>query len=495
VSQLSDRLTATLAGRYSGIELLGAGGMASVYRAHDVALERIVAIKVLPPDLAPEDKLISRFEQEAKLAAKLDHPNIIPIYRVESENGLHYFVMKFVPGKSLDALLANGRPLDVEFTLRVLIDAAAALGHAHQRGVVHRDVKPANIMIDTDERVILTDFGISKAMETASGITKTGIIVGTPHYMAPEQAMGSAVDGRADQYALACVGYHMLTGELPFPGDVAHSVLHRHIYEEAKPLAARRPDAPRAMVQAITRAMSKEPGARFATMEEFAASLEGNAHSPSTSRGGRSSRSGARARAIAPTVAAEAATGPVGNSGTNEYQQSLARSRRWRVVRWAGALAVVAVAGAVIARRQTAPAAAVPVPVAVQHDSTPPVTSAAASSDSARGSVAPPAAPPPAPKPVPPRATPGVRTASPKPAPPPNEAPYATLTIDSDPYGNVFVNGRPLGVSPVDHYRLAVGGTYEISVEREGYKTKKDTIRITRPIDIPKRYVLDPVKP
>ncbi len=486
MSPLLDRLTATLAGRYTGIELLGAGGMASVYRARDVALERTVAIKVLPPDLEPDDKLISRFEQEAKLAAKLDHPNIIPIYRVESENGLHYFVMKFVPGKSLDALLANGRPLDVEFTLRVLLDAAAALGHAHQRGVVHRDVKPANIMIDTDERVILTDFGISKAMETASGITKTGIIVGTPHYMAPEQAMGSAVDGRADQYALACVGYHMLTGELPFPGDVAHSVLHRHIYEEAKPLAPRRADAPRAMVQAITRAMSKEPGARYATMEEFAAALEGIEHSTAISRGGRSSRSGTRARSIARTVAAEAATGPLGHSATLEYERSLARSRRWRIARWAGALAIVAFAGAMIARRQTAPAAAVPVPGAVQHDSAPPVTNVAASSDSARGTIAPPS-PPPAPA-----AVPLVRPARPRPTPAAAPAPeLATLNVGSTPYGTVYLDNQEMGVTPLLGIKLEVGRSYDLRIERDGYKTYRETIKPDGPNVIRKIPHLD----
>ena len=268
--ELRQRLIRQLEGRYCVGGLLGAGGMAAVFRAQDISLDRVVAIKVLPPDLTHDDKVVSRFEQEARIAAKLDHPNIIPIYRVESESGLHYFVMKFVAGRSLDSILADGQPLDIEFTQRVLEEAALALGHAHKRGVVHRDVKPANIMLDEDGRVILTDFGISKAIESASGLTRTGMIVGTPHYMAPEQAMGQDVDGRADQYGLACVGYHMLTGELPFPGDVVHSVLHRHIYEQPKPLGAARKEAPRSLVRALDRAMSKEPRDRFGSMEEFA---------------------------------------------------------------------------------------------------------------------------------------------------------------------------------------------------------------------------------
>ena len=349
--ELRERLTRTLAGRYAVADLLGAGGMAAVFRAQDLALERTVAIKVLPPDLSHDVRLVSRFHQEAKIAAKLDHPNIIPIYRVESESGLNYFVMKFVAGRSLDELLAPGQPVDVSFTMRVIAEAAAALGHAHQRGVVHRDVKPANIMLDADERVILTDFGISKAIESTSGLTRTGIIVGTPDYMAPEQAMGVAVDGRADQYALACVGYHMLTGELPFPGDFAHSVLHRHIYEEVDPIAARRLDVPRAMTGALERALAKKPEDRFASMEEFAAALEGGEGVGSTARQARVARTGARPRVLAPTVSLEGPTAPMRSSATMEYERRTARDRRWRIARWAGALVVVTAAGVALVRR------------------------------------------------------------------------------------------------------------------------------------------------
>ena len=211
--ELRQRLARTLAGRYEITRLLGRGGMAVVFLAEDLALERQVAIKVLPPEMAHDTKLIPRFQQEAKTAAKLDHPNIIPIYRVESEAGLVYFVMKYVTGRSLEQLLEDG-PLPIELARRVLREAALALGHAHQRRIVHRDVKPANIMMEADGRVMLTDFGISKAVqgEAASQLTGTGTIIGTPHYMAPEQAKGLEVDGRADQYALAIVGHQILTG-------------------------------------------------------------------------------------------------------------------------------------------------------------------------------------------------------------------------------------------------------------------------------------------
>ena len=274
VEELQARLTRTLAGRYEIIRVLGRGGMAIVFLAQDLVLEREVAIKVLPPDMSLDTKLIPRFQQEAKTAAKLDHPNIIPIYRVESEAGLDYFVMKYVNGRTLEQVLEDG-PLTVPQARRVLREAALALGHAHRRRIVHRDVKPANIMLEeADGRVVLTDFGISKAVQDASQLTGTGTIIGTPHYMAPEQAKGAALDGRADQYALAIVGHQILTGKLPFDGS-AHSILYKQVFEPPPPMLELRPDTPGDLSHALERALSKDPEHRFATMEEFAAAVSG----------------------------------------------------------------------------------------------------------------------------------------------------------------------------------------------------------------------------
>ena len=242
IDELRERLARTLAGRYEITKLLGRGGMAVVFLAQDLTLERQVAIKVLPPEMSHDPKLIPRFQQEAKTAAKLDHPNIIPIYRVESEGGLDYFVMKYVTGNSLEQLLDQG-PIPIDVARRVLREAALALGHAHKRKVVHRDVKPANIMLEEDGRVVLTDFGISKAAQGASQLTGTGTIIGTPHYMAPEQAKGLEVDGRADQYSLAVVGHQILTGKQPFDGS-AHSILYKHVFEPPPPVGDLRPDVP-----------------------------------------------------------------------------------------------------------------------------------------------------------------------------------------------------------------------------------------------------------
>jgi tRNA A-37 threonylcarbamoyl transferase component Bud32 len=279
--ELRERLTRALEGRYEIIRLLGRGGMAAVFLAHDLVLERQVAIKVLPPDMTRDNQLVTRFQREAKTAARLDHPCIIPIHRVESEAGLVYIVMKYVAGQSLEDLLtrARGHRLPIPQVRHILRDAALALGHAHRRQVVHRDVKPANIMLDEEGRVVVTDFGISKAVEGTTQLTGTGTIIGTPAYMAPEQAKGREVDGRADQYSLAVVGHRALTGKLPFEGD-PHSILYQQVFEPPPSLLDRRPDTPRDLRLALERALAKDASARFSTMEQFAASLSGEDPAP-----------------------------------------------------------------------------------------------------------------------------------------------------------------------------------------------------------------------
>jgi serine/threonine protein kinase len=271
--ELRERLARALEGRYEIVRLLGRGGMAAVFLAEDLVLERQVAIKVLPPDMTRDGQLIARFQQEAKTAARLDHPSIIPIHRVESEAGLVYIVMKYVAGQSLEDKLSKGR-LPIPLVRHVLREAALALGHAHRRRIVHRDVKPANIMLDEDGRVVLTDFGISKALKATTQITGTGTIIGTPHYMAPEQAKGRQVDGRTDQYALGIVGYRALTGKLPFDGD-AHSILYQQVHEPPPSVLDRRADTPADLRSALDRALAKDPKARFPNMEEFAAWVSG----------------------------------------------------------------------------------------------------------------------------------------------------------------------------------------------------------------------------
>lgn len=279
--RLRHRLSRVVADRYRVGPVLGAGGMGVVFLAEDLKHGTRVAIKVLAPELAADAKIVERFGREARTAAALQHPGIVAIHEAASERNLHYFVMQYVEGRTLDDILASQSPLPLDFITRVLREAAAALGYAHRQGVVHRDVKPANIIIDASGRLLLADFGISKVV-TAKGdattvrkLTQTGGIVGTPHYMAPEHALGQEVDGRTDQYALAVVGFQMLTGRVPFDDETLPGIIHLHINEAAPRLSALRPDIPPRLSAAIARAMSKARNNRFDSMDDFATAALG----------------------------------------------------------------------------------------------------------------------------------------------------------------------------------------------------------------------------
>jgi len=457
VDIVRERLQRIIEGKYRLERLLGKGGMGQVFLAHDLTLEREVAIKVLPPDVAQDDQVVRRFQQEAKTAAKLDHPNIIPIYRVESEGGLNYFVMKYISGTSLEDLLDKKEPLPVPEIQRILWEAACALGHAHQRGVVHRDVKPANIMFDHDGRVMLTDFGISKALQAATGLTATGMIIGTPHYMAPEQGKGGAVDGRADQYSLGVVGYRMITAELPFSGDSVHTIIYKHIYEEPPLASTKRPGIPASLTMAISRALVKEPDQRFPTMEDFATAVwpEQPVASPARSRGPARPRS--RATADAPTEITGAPTTPL--------PAAKARRRRSRAPVVIGLVVVAAGVGGylMLGREETAPRSPLPAPsvdtVRIQ--------------DTVR-------------VPVPRR---------PAPAKPREQALVAVaqgfLTIAADPFGEVYIDGVDAGQTPLVEYAVRPG-RHTIRIEHAGFKTITETVQVDASNTVRKRYTLLP---
>jgi predicted Ser/Thr protein kinase len=452
--ELKERLARTLAGRYEITKLLGRGGMAVVFLAQDLVLERQVAIKVLPPDMTHDSKLIPRFQQEAKTAAKLDHPNIIPIYRVESEAGLNYFVMKYVNGSSLEQLVERGQ-LPIDLTRRVLREAALALGHAHKRGVVHRDVKPANIMIESDGRVVLTDFGISKALDSGSALTGTGNIIGTPHYMAPEQAKGVEVDGRADQYALAVVGHQILTGKQPFDGS-SHSILYKHVFEPPPRIFEARPDAPADLCAALDRALSKEPERRFATMEDFAAAVSGERSGPRT----------VVSTAVKPT-AGKTRTGRGPSRQRKVVQRSLIAIGLCVLIGGAAWAALSPYRSAEHVQQ-----AAGPEPARTRPRQPAPSTQAA---------------PPPVTAGEPPAAT---APAKPKPV----KKEYALLTVASEPWGTLFLGSKEIGPTPIADYPLPVG-THRLRIEQEGYRTKTEVIVVSGPNPIRRRYILEPAGP
>jgi serine/threonine protein kinase len=260
-------------GEYEILTELGRGGMASVYLAHDIALDRKVAIKVMSPALLMMGEgMTERFRREARTAANLSHPHIIPIYTVKSTGKTLFFVMKFVPGRSLEAIIKDTGPMPVPMVKAILQQVAGALGYAHRSGIVHRDVKPANIMIDDEGWSVVTDFGIAKVAENR-GLTMTGVAVGTPAYMSPEQCAAKDITGKSDQYSLGVVAYEMLTGRQPFQGDSAMAIMFAHFHEQPRPLIEERPDCPADLATLVMRMLEKGPDRRWESMEELVTGL------------------------------------------------------------------------------------------------------------------------------------------------------------------------------------------------------------------------------
>ena len=261
-----------LAAEYEVQDELGRGGMALVYQALERELGREVAVKVLPFALAFDAEFVERFQREARTAAQLEHPNIIPIYRVGRAGRVIYFVMKFLRGGSLAGLLEKRGRLTAPEIRRLLVDCSSALAYAHQRGIVHRDMKPDNVMFDEFGQVLLTDFGIAKAM-SGGRLTGTGMSIGTPHYMSPEQARAQAIDGRSDIYSLGVVAYQCLTGQVPFDGEDSFAIGYKHITEPLPQLALAGADD-RQLYDTIRRMMMKDPGDRPQDCAELIASLQ-----------------------------------------------------------------------------------------------------------------------------------------------------------------------------------------------------------------------------
>lgn len=268
-------------GRYYIKELLGRGGMAAVYRALDTLLERDVALKVLYPQFSDDEDLVRRFQREAVTAAALEHPHIVPVYDVDEQDGMAFIAMKLLTGHSLQERLQAVGAIPLSELLQLLAPVAAALDYAHRKGVVHRDIKPGNIFLNTTpdgERVMLTDFGIAKQLDTP-GLTTTGAIIGTPDYMAPEQIAGRPVDGRTDVYALGMLVYRALTGRRAFEGTT-QDVLLGHLYQRPTPASQLNSAIPAAVDPILERATAAAPADRFPTAGAFLDALAGAAHAP-----------------------------------------------------------------------------------------------------------------------------------------------------------------------------------------------------------------------
>jgi serine/threonine protein kinase len=277
---LAGRLEKALGSSYTLEGEIGRGGMGVVFNARDERLKRQVAVKVLPPELAFREEIRLRFLREAETAAQLSHPHIVPIHSVgEAPDGLVYFVMAYVDGESLGAKLKRRGRLPPDEARRIMQETADALGAAHAVGIIHRDVKPDNILLEGSRgRVVVTDFGIAKALSSTTGpstLTATGVAIGTPHYMSPEQAAGDReIDGRSDIYSLGVVAYQMLAGELPFHAPTVPGILMKHITERAPLINEKRPDVPDDLAACVMRSLEKDPEDRWPTADALRRALE-----------------------------------------------------------------------------------------------------------------------------------------------------------------------------------------------------------------------------
>src|SRR5687768_3539984 len=265
--------TQVWSGRYELVRKLARGGMAEVFLARDLLLDRPVALKVLYPELSRDPTFVERFRREAQAAANLSHPNIVSVYDWGEEDGTYFIVMEYVEGRTLAQIVSDEGPLLPDRAADVAIDVAGALGFAHRNGVVHRDVKPGNVLSSPLGQVKVADFGIARAVSTEENLTQAGTVMGTATYFSPEQARGEQVDPRSDVYSLGVVLYELLVGDPPFKGDSPVAVAYKHVQEQAELPTTRNPRIPVALEAVTMKALAKNPANRYASAEELAADL------------------------------------------------------------------------------------------------------------------------------------------------------------------------------------------------------------------------------
>ncbi len=505
-----------LLGRYKLLEKIGEGGMGTVYLAHDQELDRQVAVKLLASNLVNDDEVVERFEREARLTAKLDHPNIVPIYDVGRHEGRPFIVMKVLAGDTLAGLLRSKGGLTSDETQKLLKQVAAGLDYIHRQGFIHRDIKAGNIFVAPDGHATILDFGILRPKSATQGLTRTGMVMGTPHYMAPEQAMGlKDVDHRVDIYALAVVLFECLTGTLPFEADSELRLIQMQAHSPPPDIIDRAPWIPRPVADVVRRALAKRPEERFNSGTELVKALEeayrtsgGHQAAPlakthptlstSTAPSLRKLAEG-EGRAPVPASPEPAVARPATTLSHEDLQRVVVASRRQTLLIVFGAAAVGALlftgwkllspvpvvpvpVAEVDAGVAAAPDAAVLVDVAALVDAGP--ATAAAPADAGddepddAGVVPTPVAVPDAGRPV--------QVATRK---------YGKLNIitthSGDPYwAQVSVDGLPRGRTPLQ-LDLPVG-LHQVKVERAGFRVQSREIRVASGKSVAVRIDLEP---
>jgi len=439
------RLRLVFAGEYEVERELGRGGMAAVFKALEVPLGRQVALKVLLPEMGITAATVERFKREASLVAGLDHPNIVPMYRVGLAGGVFHIAMRFVDGRSLYSILETQGALPVPAVLAILRAVVRGLAFAHERGVVHRDVKGGNIMVDTDGRVLISDFGIALRATDAS-ITAVGTVIGTPAFMSPEQCAGHRAVPQSDQYSLGVVAFQMLTGSVPFESEALAGLMQHHFFTPVPDVRLIRDDVPDALAAVIERAMTKAPDQRFPKTREMLAALEAIPFPEADRRTGeqilRELASGTAVPKLSTRSLPVLAAAP-----TLAFPALAARRRWWLSPPWiigAGAALVLALGLAVrAARTGEGPRAVVSPPGATTVKARP--------ESLAAGAVT---------------------------RPPQRSAPSATgklrlLTVPPD--AEILIDGRRVGVGSVFDLRVALGPR-QLQIRASGYQTFDTTI-------------------
>ncbi len=274
---LSNRPQGLIVGRYIILDRIGSGSMGRVYRAHHAMMDRVVALKIIAPEISSNERVVARFQREMKLVGRLDHPNVVRAFDADQINRVLYIVMEYVAGTSLGERLKKNGPIPAAEMIDYAAQAALGLAHAHEQGIVHRDIKPSNILLNEDRRIKILDLGLGVLMEADSAATfatADGIAVGTVDYMSPEQACGREVDGRSDLYGLGCSMYHLMSGKLPFPGDSPIERLGKRIGGRHTPITEHLPDLPANFIRVLDKLLAHKPHERYATAAEAAKALQ-----------------------------------------------------------------------------------------------------------------------------------------------------------------------------------------------------------------------------